>query len=274
MSRRWATGCGRWAAALALLVPGALHAQPGMPPDDPDSWRIAGTAKVLCSALFVSGRGLREAFSHAADYFLGQRLDSISDVHVDRERNLVRLTVANRITREAKRYGDQGCVIHQPGRDTVFFTPVPVVSRLPDAATTPWPMGDLLPATPFPADIDTARLRQAVDTAFGNPAGLTARLDWHRTTKSAYEVQCIEEATVLAARAFEVHPCADDLNDIAAAEHLLNKAIGNAAHGAAMTSDWPITRRERLSSPTAGSPSASTKNSLAGAHRTPRPASL
>lgn len=33
-----------------------------------------------------------------------------------------------------------------------------------------------------------------------NPAGLTARLDWHRTTKSAYEVQCIEEATVLAAR--------------------------------------------------------------------------
>ncbi|BDU69119.1 Xaa-Pro dipeptidase [Geothrix oryzae] len=33
-----------------------------------------------------------------------------------------------------------------------------------------------------------------------NPAGLTARLDWHRTTKSSYEVQCIEEATVLAAR--------------------------------------------------------------------------
>ena len=33
-----------------------------------------------------------------------------------------------------------------------------------------------------------------------NPAGLTARLDWHRTTKSVYEVQCIEEATVLAAR--------------------------------------------------------------------------
>jgi len=33
-----------------------------------------------------------------------------------------------------------------------------------------------------------------------NPAPLTARLDWHRTTKSAYEVQCIEEATVLAAK--------------------------------------------------------------------------
>jgi Xaa-Pro dipeptidase len=34
-----------------------------------------------------------------------------------------------------------------------------------------------------------------------NPAQLTAHLDWHRTTKSPYEVQCIEEATVIAARA-------------------------------------------------------------------------
>lgn len=33
-----------------------------------------------------------------------------------------------------------------------------------------------------------------------NPEGLTARLDWHRTAKSPYEVRCIEEATVLAAQ--------------------------------------------------------------------------
>jgi Xaa-Pro dipeptidase len=36
-----------------------------------------------------------------------------------------------------------------------------------------------------------------------NPALLTAHLDWHRTTKSAYEVQSIEEATVIAARGHE-----------------------------------------------------------------------
>ena len=34
-----------------------------------------------------------------------------------------------------------------------------------------------------------------------NPTQLTAHLDWHRTTKSPYEVQCIEAATVIAARA-------------------------------------------------------------------------
>jgi CubicO group peptidase (beta-lactamase class C family) len=37
----------------------------------------------------------------------------------------------------------------------------------------PWPMGDVLPTTPLPADVDTVKLREAVDAAFANPAGLT-----------------------------------------------------------------------------------------------------
>ena len=158
-----------------MAAPAATSlAQPGFPPDDPDSWRVAGTAKVLCSALFVSGRDSAEARDHVAGYFLGPKLDSITGVHIDRRRRLVRLTLANRITREAKAYGDQGCVIHQPGKDSVYFTPVRVTTSLPDASTTPWPMGDLLPNTPLPASIDTAKLRAATDAAFANPAGLTA----------------------------------------------------------------------------------------------------
>jgi CubicO group peptidase (beta-lactamase class C family) len=161
-------------AALLATPLAASHAQPGFPPDDPDSWRVAGTAKVFCSALFVSGRDPAEARAHVAGYFLGPKLDSITDVHVDQQRKLVRLTLANRITREAKLYGDQGCVIHQPGRDSVFFTPVPVTSALPDASTMPWPMGDVLPDTPLPVGIDTAKLRAATDAAFASPDGLTA----------------------------------------------------------------------------------------------------
>ncbi len=148
-------------------------AQAGFPPGDPDSWKLAGTAKVLCSALFVSGRELNEARTNLLDYFLREKLDSITDVQVQLTRKLVRVTLAGRITRDAKYYGDQGCIIHQPGRDSVFFTPVRVTSKLPDAATTPWPMGDLLPDQPPTAGLDTARLRAAVDTAF-TPAGLTA----------------------------------------------------------------------------------------------------
>src|SRR3954462_15561888 len=104
--------------ALLLTPFSALLGQPGFPSDNPDSWRVAGTAKVLCSALVVSGREPAEARAHVAGYFLGPLIDSITDLHIDRGRRLVRLTAAKRITREAKAYGDQGCVIQQPGRDT------------------------------------------------------------------------------------------------------------------------------------------------------------
>jgi CubicO group peptidase (beta-lactamase class C family) len=170
--RRLVGGAG---VALVVAAPySPARGQPGFPPNDPDSWRVAGTAKILCSALFVSGRDSAEARDHVTPYFLGPKVDSITKLDVDRLRKLVRLTVANRITREAKLYGDQGCIIHQPGRDSVFFTPVRVTSALPDASTTPWPMGDVLPKTPLPAEIDTAKLRSAVDAAFATPEGFTA----------------------------------------------------------------------------------------------------
>ncbi len=161
------------ATAVMMFLASHVAAQPGFPPDNPDSWRLAGTAKVLCSALFVSGRDQGEARRNVSDYFLGPKLDSITAFDVDRSRQLVRLTLANRITREAKKYGDQGCVIHQPGRDTVYFKPVPVRTSLADAASMPWPMGDRTTNEPLPAGINTALLTRAVDTAFA-PAGLTA----------------------------------------------------------------------------------------------------
>ena len=161
--------------ALSMAVPAArLTAQPGLPLNSPESWRVAGTAKILCSAVFVSNRDSAEALAHVTSYFLGPMVDSISRFEIDRQRKLVRLTVANRLTRQAKFYGDQGCVIHQPGYDSVHFKPVRVTSKLPDAATTPWPMGDVLPTTPLAAGIDTAKVRMAVDAAFANPEGYTA----------------------------------------------------------------------------------------------------
>jgi CubicO group peptidase (beta-lactamase class C family) len=162
--------------AVLFALPIAANAQQkeGFPPNDPDSWRVAGTAKVFCSALFVSGRDSGEVRSHISAYFLGPKLDSLTKIHIDRQRKLVRLTLGDRITREAKLYGDQGCVIHQPGKDSVYFKPVRVTTSLRDASAMPWPMGDVLPTSPLPAEIDTAKLRQAVDAAFATPAGLTA----------------------------------------------------------------------------------------------------
>ena len=164
------------ALAMTVALAGTARGQQmeGFPPNDPDSWRTAGTAKIFCSALFVSGRDSAEIRNHLTSYFLGNKVDSISAIQIDRGRKLVRMTLANRITREAKLYGDQGCVIHQPGKDSVYFRPVRVATTLRDASTQPWPMGDVLPTTPLPADVDTATVRAALDSAFANPAGLTA----------------------------------------------------------------------------------------------------
>ena len=64
---------------LLLAVAGrALSAQPGFPRDNPDSWVTAGTAKILCSALFVSGREQAEARAHVTDSFIGKKVDSIT----------------------------------------------------------------------------------------------------------------------------------------------------------------------------------------------------
>jgi CubicO group peptidase (beta-lactamase class C family) len=162
------------AVLLGPLCATALCAQPGFPPNSPESWDLAGAAKVLCSAVFVSGRDEEEALRNTSGFFfLGAKRDSITSVKVDRQKRLVRLTLAGRIARSAKYYGDQGCVILQPGMDTVHFAPVKVTTVLPDAAATPWPMGDVLSSAPLP-EIDTARLRQAVDAGFATPGGLTA----------------------------------------------------------------------------------------------------
>jgi CubicO group peptidase (beta-lactamase class C family) len=163
----------RLTAAALLLCAVPLRGQAGFPPDDPDSWRTAGTAKILCSSLFVSGRNQDEAVRNLTTYFIGTKVDSLR-LSVDRTRRIVRLTLADRITREAKYYGDQGCVIHQPGRDSIYFTPVKLTSTLPPVSEQDWPMGDRGAVSRPAADVDTVKLREAIAAAFATPEGLTA----------------------------------------------------------------------------------------------------
>lgn len=136
----------------------------------------AGYAKILCSAIFVTGRDEAEARRNSA-FFLTPE-DDRDDIttHVDREKKVVHVTVRNVVTRSAGFYGDQGCVIHPEGTESVFFTPVPVATRLPAASTMPWPMGDAPDTTPWPAGVDKAQLDAAVDLAFSDPDALTAAL--------------------------------------------------------------------------------------------------
>jgi CubicO group peptidase (beta-lactamase class C family) len=144
------------------------------PRDTPLGLGAAGYAKILCSAIFVSGRDEAEARRNSAFFLTPEaERDHVTAV-VDRERTIVRVTVRGVVTRTAGFYGDQGCVIHPEGTDSVFFTPTPVTTTLPDARTLPWPMGDAVADAPWPAGLDKAAVDAAMALAFSDPEALTA----------------------------------------------------------------------------------------------------
>src|SRR5512134_1362229 len=111
-----------------------------VPVGTPAELGLAGYVKVLCSAVFVSGRDPDEASRNSAYWWLQppSDLEKVTFT-VDRERKLVRASIGS-VTREARFFGDQGCVLPANGR--IYFTPVAVRTSLPDAASQPWPMGD------------------------------------------------------------------------------------------------------------------------------------
>ena len=164
-------------ALLVALAPVATGGQPErtryIPEGSPLELGLAGYAKVLCSAVFVSGRDEKEAARNSGYFLMPPGLEDKPTWTVDRERKLVRMSLDG-VTREAKYYGDQGCIIHQKDNPRIFFTPVPVKTALPDAASQPWPMGDAQSEAPLPAEVDRGKLDAAVNAAFADPAALTA----------------------------------------------------------------------------------------------------
>jgi len=164
---------------IAWLFAVLCAVQPTRPPSayapdgTPVELGLAGYAKVLCSAIFVSGRDANEAVKNSGFFLMPAGQDEIVTWTVDREARIVRMTLGG-ITREAKFYGDQGCILHQQKKPGIFFTPVPVKTTLPDAAGQRWPMGDADAAAPPLPDVDPARIDAAVQAAFADPAALTA----------------------------------------------------------------------------------------------------
>ena len=136
---------------------------------------LAGSAKVLCSAVFVSGRDPEEAAKNGGFWFMPPEEADKVTWSVDREHKVVTTTFGE-VTRSARFYGDQGCIIDRPGKTGVEFTPAAVKTTLPEAMSQPWPMGDRVPETPLAPGIDRAKLDAAVEAAFADPAARTAGL--------------------------------------------------------------------------------------------------
>ncbi len=157
----------------SLAMPGTWTPLPG----DALSHYTAGFATTLCGAVFITGLTVADAAANVG-FFTGPLAyrSEVVDTVIDRSTQTVRLTLKNGVTRVARRYGSQGCVPLPAGADSVMFTPTVVTSALPPAATTAWPMGDVLPTTPLPRNIDATLLARAIDEAFGPPEAMTLGL--------------------------------------------------------------------------------------------------
>ena len=145
------------------------------PPGDPLHHHTAGFAKILCSAVFITGLDADFAAENIG-YFTSDydQRSKVTKREIDLENKMVHLTLPDGVVRTAKYLGDQGCVTLPLGEDSLHFEPVEVASTLPDPDTQPWPMGDVLPDEPFPVELDEAKVRAAIDAAFEPPEGLTA----------------------------------------------------------------------------------------------------
>jgi CubicO group peptidase (beta-lactamase class C family) len=173
---------------------------------------VLGTAaKVLCSAVFLTGRDLEEARRNSAVHalfvhHLHDVLLDLIDVRADDEQRTLtvsvsldaptverivagyrayyddleadwpaetqRLLALGSVSRTARFLGDQGSVILPTDGRPLGFEPVPVRTTLPDAATQDWPMGDR--AVRATSAVDRQKVADAIDAAFGDPAAATA----------------------------------------------------------------------------------------------------
>ncbi|HYL12209.1 MAG TPA: hypothetical protein VEV41_04200, partial [Terriglobales bacterium] len=145
------------------------------PPGDPLEHHTSGFAKVMCSAVFITGLDPDFAAENVG-YFTSPYAEraKVGKPVIDRANKAVHITLPNGVTRTAKYLDDQGCVTLPVGKNSVNFAPIKLKTRLPDPATQSWPMGDVLPKDPLPPELDVAKVQKAVDAAFEPAAAMTA----------------------------------------------------------------------------------------------------
>tara|TARA_B100001079_G_C16409989_1_gene515783 strand:- start:370 stop:1881 length:1512 start_codon:yes stop_codon:yes gene_type:complete len=138
------------------------------PPGEALHHYTAGFAKILCSAVFVTGLDPVDAAANMGGFIspFNQR-QHVVNTRVDRVREEVSLVLPDGVVRTARRYDNQGCVAHSLGDNSIDFTPSTIEANLPPAHSTPWPMGDIVDEDSFPAGVDVELIQRALDTGFG-----------------------------------------------------------------------------------------------------------
>src|SRR5687767_7695443 len=152
---------------LALGVAAVLQATQSQPAPIPGPRGthtengLAGFAKILCSGVFVSGRAPEDVARGSAYFFVPRAEQAKVEWKVDRDGRRAQASLGE-ITREARYYGDQGCIIENPEKPGIHFTPVAVTTTLPGGDSQPWPMGDRVEPSSSDAAVDKTKLEGAL----------------------------------------------------------------------------------------------------------------
>ncbi|MDW3652348.1 MAG: serine hydrolase [Bacteroidia bacterium] len=109
------------------------------PTGSPTYLALGNYAKVLCSAVFVSGREIDEAAVNSKmELFFSEEQEI--QYFLDENEKRVKVGIEGDTSRSATYYGDQGCILDS--KKGIQFSPIAVSSQLPPAEGMDWPMGD------------------------------------------------------------------------------------------------------------------------------------
>lgn len=166
---------------LLLILPLSLSQAYAQQPDGYDYFQANRTmirngaqALISCNGLFTSNRALEQVFDQELA-ILEEPVGSPQggDYVVDTQGRTIAVggDDSGPVMRAAFREGI-GCVLMSPDQDFDDINSLPLL-ELPypdmDPATTPWPNGDLVPDTRFPAEVNEAALEAASEWAFNRP---------------------------------------------------------------------------------------------------------
>lgn len=146
------------------------------PPGDPLAHHTSGYAKVVCSAIFITGLDPEFAATHVGGFSSPfEERAKVGKPVVDYEKKTVSITLPDGVTRTAIYLGDQsqGCVTLPIGETGVYYKPKKIKRNLPEANKAPWPMGDVVSTEPPPSELDMDKVNKAAEAAFEGD-GLTA----------------------------------------------------------------------------------------------------
>jgi hypothetical protein len=91
-------------------------------------------AKILCSAVFLSGRDFDEALQNSVlghDFLKGCSREVFPVLEYNENEKSVTISFNNSLLRTAKFYGDQGSITYPLDSKQIFYEPKKVESNLP-----------------------------------------------------------------------------------------------------------------------------------------------